>query len=57
MNGRARPDPYCAFTSDRDRLWAPVARNVRDIAIVALVVWAGPPISAGLWAVLRALSQ
>ena len=33
-----RPNPYCAFKNDRDRLWALIARDVRDVAIVGLVL-------------------
>jgi hypothetical protein len=31
-------DPYCAFKDDRHRLWALVARDVRNVAIVGLVL-------------------
>lgn len=32
------PNPYCEFKNDRHRLWALVARDLRDVAIVALVL-------------------
>jgi len=31
-------NPYCEFKSDRHWLWALVARDVRDVAVVGLVL-------------------
>ena len=36
--GPRGPNPYCEFKNDRDRLWALIARDVRDVAVVGLVL-------------------
>jgi len=42
MTTPKRANPYCEFKNDRDRLWALIARDVRDVAIVGLVLaWIG----------------
>ena len=46
-----KPDPYCAFRSDRDRRLALVSRDVRYVVVVALVSLGGYEIP---W---RALAQ
>ena len=37
----SRPNPYCAFRNDRDRLLALVSRDVRIVAVVLLLLIAG----------------
>lgn len=41
-----RDSPYCSFKSDRDRLWALVSRDIRLVLIMAVVAFAGPPITS-----------
>lgn len=33
--------PYCAFTSDRDRLWALISRDVR-LVLIAIILGVAP---------------
>lgn len=50
-----RSNPYCSFKNDRDRLWALVARDVRDIAIVALLLTAAGHVPPAILARLLTL--
>jgi hypothetical protein len=42
MPGR-KPDPYCAFKNDRDRLYALVSRDVRIALVFIAAAWIGGP--------------
>lgn len=33
--------PYCAFKSDRDRLWALISRDIR-LVLIAIILGAAP---------------
>lgn len=40
-NNQERRSPYCAFRSDRHRLWALVSRDIRSVLIAAAICsWA-----------------
>jgi hypothetical protein len=47
--------PYCAFRSDRERLWALVSRDIRLVLIACFLAVATPPASSRLlqiWTVI-----
>lgn len=54
-NKAGEHSPYCAFRTDRDRLWALISRDIRLVLIAGLIAASAPSTSSYLlkvWAMV-----